>query len=295
MRVLTRQKILLSLLSGAKKPLNSTVFVKLVFLLRHETELESDRTFYDFVPYKFGPFSFAMYRELSSLQRYGYVMRENERVALVGQMSNLIKEKVQQLTMSAQQSVNIVLRQYGKMSQTALVKGVYAKYPWYAIRSELSDLKPARSRRLKRCSKAVYTAGYEGKSVDYFFNSLLKRGIELIIDVRANAISRRYGFSKQQFGEIAGRLKLGYQHLPSLGIPRTNRYNLNDDISYKRLLDKYEREMLPKHEEEIEQVGYLMQGSPAVLVCFEKDIEHCHRSRLAIAVARKTGLDISHL
>ena len=47
--------------------------MKLVFLLRHETCLKDVPSFYDFVPYKFGPFSFTLYRELERLQQNGYV------------------------------------------------------------------------------------------------------------------------------------------------------------------------------------------------------------------------------
>ena len=51
--VLTRQKILLALLGNVRGSLSPTVFVKMVFLLRQETALRSDPTFYDFVPYKY--------------------------------------------------------------------------------------------------------------------------------------------------------------------------------------------------------------------------------------------------
>ena len=59
--MLTRQKTVLSLLTQVGRPLSPTVFVKLVFLLRQETDLERDRSFYSFVPYNFGPFSFTLY------------------------------------------------------------------------------------------------------------------------------------------------------------------------------------------------------------------------------------------
>jgi hypothetical protein len=34
--------------------------------------------------------------------------------------------------------------------------------------------------------KAVYTVGYEGKSVDLFFDGLLQSGVLQILDVRVN-------------------------------------------------------------------------------------------------------------
>ena len=80
--MLKRERIILNLLSRVAKPLSRTVFVKLVFLLRHETALKDMPSFYDFVPYNFGPFSFTLYWELERLQQNGYVTTQQEHVAL---------------------------------------------------------------------------------------------------------------------------------------------------------------------------------------------------------------------
>jgi uncharacterized protein (DUF488 family) len=293
--VLTRQKTVLALLSRANMTLKPTAFVKLVFLLRHETELQNDSTFYDFVPYKFGPFSFALYRELTNLRRDGYVTPDEESVALCGYTADLVGKKLEDLPAWILRAVDKILDQFGKLSQSALVKDVYSRYPWYSTKSELTDMRSKSLNRPSKAQTAVYTAGYEGKSVDTFFNHLLKNGIRLIIDVRANPVSRRYGFSKRQFSEIARRLGLDYRHMPDLGIPSKYRVDLSDFDSYQRLLKKYEQEMIPKLGDEIDKVGKLMVETPAVLVCVEKDVRCCHRSRLADAISRKTGLEVKHI
>jgi len=293
--VLIRQKIILALLSQANKPLSPMEFVKLVFLLRQETELKNDRTFYDFVPYKYGPFSFDLYRELSVLRQGGYVTSDEERIALCQQNLHLVGEKINELPVFVQEAIDKVINRYGYVNQKNLVKDIYARYPWYATRSEITEMRANYFDRFKKTSPAVYTSGYEGRTVDSFFNHLLRRGIELVIDVRANPISRRYGFSKRQFAEIAKKLGLAYCHMPGLGIPSEHRINLSDYISYQHLLDKYEQEMLPGHEDEINEVGELMKKTPAILMCVEKDVRYCHRSRLAKAISDLTGLEIKHL
>jgi uncharacterized protein (DUF488 family) len=296
--MLIRQKTVLALLSRANKPLSPTVFVKLTFLLRQETGLKNEPTFYDFVPYKYGPFSFALYWELMNLKRDGYVTSDKKCVALCERTGGLAKKKIDELPAAVQRAVESIVGCYGRKSQTELVKDVYARYPWYASKNELTDLtdlRPKSSVRAKKACPAVYTAGYEGKSVDAFFNHLLKNGIRLIIDVRANPVSRRYGFSKRQFSEIARRLGLEYRHMPDLGIPSKYRVDLSDFDSYQRLLKKYEQEMIPKLGDEIDEVGKLMVETPAVLVCVEKDVRCCHRSRLADAISRKTGLEVKHI
>ena len=293
--VLTRQNTVLSLLTQADRPLSPTVFVKLVFLLRQETGLARDRSFYDFVPYNFGPFSFMLYWDLGSLRRNGYVTPEEERIALCGRTRDLAEKEAEHEPSSIRTAVAEVLGRYGKMNQQALVRDVYARYPWYATRSEITDLRPEPPLRVKKASPAVYTAGYEGRSVDAFFNDLLKEGIHVVIDVRANPVSRKYGFSGLRLGEFCKKLGLEYRHVPNLGIPSAERAGLNGFASYQRLLNRYEQTMLPERLAEVKEVGSLMRRQPAVLVCVEKDVRCCHRSRLAKAVAKVTGLEVVHL
>jgi uncharacterized protein (DUF488 family) len=275
--------------------LSPTIFVKLTFLLRKETGLKNEPTFYDFLPYKYGPFSFALYREVTNLRRDGYVAPDEEHIALSQRIFDLADEKIDELPMGFRKAVEKVVKRYGRKSQTELLKDVYTRYPWYATKSELVDWRPESSERVKEACPAVYTAGYEGKSVDAFFNHLLKKGIRLIIDVRANPVSRRYGFSKKRFSEIAKRLGLDYRHVPELGIPSRYRIDLSNFDSYQHLMKKYEQEMIPKLEDKISEVGILMEETPAVLVCVEKDVRCCHRSRLADTIAQQTGLEVNHI
>ena len=293
--MLTRQKTVLSLLTQAGRPLSPTVFVKLVFLLRHETRLHNDQTFYDFVPYKLGPFSFALYRDLGSLRRNGYVTSDEDRIALCDRTHDLAYREAEELPSSIRTAVADILERYGRMSWPALIRDVYSRYPWYATKSELTDLRPELPIRAKQSPPAVYTAGYEGRSVDAFFNHLLQEGIRVVVDVRANPVSRKYGFSGRRLGEFCKKLGLEYRHVPSLGIPSTERAGLNGFASYQRLLNRYEQAMLPGRLTEVKEVGGLMRRQPAVLVCVEKDVCCCHRSRLADAVANETGLEVVHL
>jgi uncharacterized protein (DUF488 family) len=293
--VLTRQKTVLSLLTQAGRPLSPTVFVKLVFLLRHETGLERDRSFYDFVPYNFGPFSFTLYWDLGSLRQNGYVTTEEERIALCGRTLELAEKEAEELPASVHDAVADVLSRYGRMNQKALIRDVYSRYPWFALNSKLPERDSVSVPRPKKARRAVYTAGYEGRSVDAFFNDLLKQGIRVVVDVRANPVSRKYGFSGLRLGEFCKKLGLEYRHVPSLGIPSTDRAGLNGFASYQRLLNRYEQAMLPDLSVEVEDVGRLMRQQPSVLVCVEKDVRCCHRSRLADAVAQATGLEVVHL
>jgi len=131
--------------------------------------------------------------------------------------------------------VRFILSKYGSSSARSLMKDVYARYSWFAINSELTDLIPADAPKAKTAPLAVYTMGYEERSVDGFFNSLLEAGVRSIIDTRANPVSRKYGFARSSLSSIANKLGLGYSHFPGLGIPSGRRKNVETNADFRVL------------------------------------------------------------
>ena len=143
--------------------------------------------------------------------------------------------------------------------------------------------------------QAVHTSGYEGQSVEAFFNRLLKQGIGVVIDVRANPVSRKFGFSKTRLRQFCERLGLSYRHESSLGISSSLRSEVGDLASYQRLFGQYELELLAKHAAKLKQIGTFMSQTPAVLVCLKKDMQFCHRKVLADVIANSSGLEVVSL
>ena len=293
--MLIRERIILSLLTQVARPLSKTAFVKLVFLLRHETALKDMPGFYDFVPYKFGPFSFTLYRDLGRLRQNRLVMPHEEHVDLCNSTLGRIRNDAEKLPASIRTSISEVAKQYGRTNQNALVRDVYHRYPWFALNSQRPERKFTSIQPIEKATPAVYTAGYEGKSVDGFFNYLLELGIDVLVDVRANPISRKYGFSGLRLSQFCERLGIEYRHMSSLGIPSSARSGLSSFASYQNLLNQYERLTLSQCRTDIKELGHLMYRKPSVLMCVEKDVLCCHRSRLASAVADQTGLAVVHL
>ena len=293
--MLSRQKVLLTLLSHADGPLTRLSFVKLVFLLRQEYPVISDLRFYDFVPYKFGPFSFTLYREMDALAQQGYTIWTDDHVALAPDAQRAVRPLRMQLPKGVLCAVESIRQRFSRWSQRDLIAEVYRRYPWYASRSELRGFRNVRPSQSIATEIAVYTAGYAGKSVDGFFDNLLARGIHGIVDVRANPVSRKYGFARKSMGGIANRLGLDYAHEPEVGIPSALRKHVDSAAALDRLLDTYEQEILPRNERAVARVCEVVQHKPSVMVCAEKDARHCHRGRLASAVARLTGLRVVHL
>lgn len=187
------------------------------------------------------------------------------------------------------------MKEYGKKRRPSLLRSVYSRYPWYASKSELAQYVPEYVSAPRKREPAAYTVGYEGKSVDRFFNELLASGMEGIIDVRANPVSRKYGFAKKSMSRIADRLGLVCFHMPELGITGDRRADLSDFDSYQRLLEQYEKKMLPKRTQQIERATELLSSRPLALLCMEKDVRCCHRGRLADRVAEESDLAVEHL
>lgn len=293
--MLKRQKVILAILECVDRPLDRIVLVKYAFLLSQETELRNEPAFYNFVPYKYGPFSFTLYHELENLRRGRYVVLSETEVAVEANARKSAARKAAELPSQARYAVQSVLGRYDRMCRNSLLKDVYRRYPWYATSSELTDLVRNRAPKLRRARIAVYTVGYEGKSIDGFLNGLLRTGIRTIIDVRANPVSRKYGFAGKSLARIAGRVGLAYHHFPELGIPTSRRAGLTDMESYRVLLNRYESQLVSRQKQDVLRVVRLVRETPSALLCMEADVQRCHRGRLALAAGRASGLPVVHL
>ena len=293
--MLNRERIVLSLLEMAGGSLPRTRFVNIMFLLRMESEIGQIPSYYDFVPYKFGPFSFALYRDVERLEAQGLVSGRDDGFSLLPLRYHDTKLQVGKLSKSAFTDISKIWTRYCRMNTDDLVLSVYRRYPWYAINSEREERNRVEVPTRTVAKPAVYTTGYEGKSVDGFFDHLLSVGIRRIIDVRANPVSRKYGFAGSRMNEIAAKLDMQYRHYPCLGIPGESRRHLHNGASRSRLFDSYETQTLAQRSWEVREVGELMLQTPSTLVCIERDVESCHRSRLAKAVGEVAGMPVVHL
>jgi hypothetical protein len=293
--MLNRQRLILALLDGAGGSAEPATLMLLGFLLGHETVVGRDATFYRFVPGRDGPFSFGLDHELQTLERDGFLERGPTSLSSCSPTERLRRQQVERLDAAALEAVRSVVQQYGSGTRPTLLRDVCWRFPWYASRCRSREALPDDVPALPRRDVAVHTAGYEGKSVDGFFDDLLAAGITGIVDVRANPVSRKYGFAKRSLRGIAAQLGLAYQHLPELGIPGDRRGSLSDFASYQRLLDEYETTMLPSQAKGMQTAARLLRSRPSVLLCVERDVGCCHRGRLANRIAEDEGLPVIHL
>jgi hypothetical protein len=69
----------------------------------------------------------------------------------------------------------------------------------------------------------VYTIGYEGTDIDRVVATLRTVGVTMLADVRAVAVSRKKGFSKNGLRERLEAEGNTYVHLVELGDPKLGR------------------------------------------------------------------------
>src|SRR3954468_6629183 len=67
------------------------------------------------------------------------------------------------------------------------------------------------------------TIGYESATQPAVIDKLKAAGVEVVIDVRAVAASRRAGFSKTLLSASLNEAGIGYVHLRQLGTPKPGR------------------------------------------------------------------------
>lgn len=289
MPLFQRQKILLGLLADAPRVPTIRELSGWAFLLKQESLIPSDLPFYDFIPHSSGPMSYTLSHEVETLGRKGFFKKEA--LSLAPRSSASLRNSVLSLPKSAKDAIHSVLEKYAHLPHERFMVLLQEKWPWFFAEDELEG----RSRSSSKAVPAAYTAGYEGQSIETFLRRLLKAGIERILDVRKNPVSRKYGFSKNTLGRLSANFAIEYVHMPQLGIPPAQRKNLASFGDYQELMRHYERAILPSVPEALQEAGSLAADRPSALMCYEADSRCCHRGRLAKALSERRDLKIVHL
>lgn len=282
--MLTRQKILLSLLQTAERPVSRLELTKWAFVLRHESPSGGGSSFYDFLPFHYGPFSFALYHEIGKLEQDGFVAQSDASHWEIGRVPPPSFDPALKM-----EATNVV-RRLMKKSVDNLIDEIYERHPLFTVNSKRRQL-AAR----KVAAPAVYTSGYEGLSIDGFLNRLVSAGIKHLIDVRRNPIARRFGFHRSTLKRLCESLEIAYSHLPELGVESGMRQSLDTQDDYEKLFQHYRKSTLIDEKLAVERVTQLVKESPSVLVCMEAQPKCCHRSHLAMAVSKRSRLKVDHL
>jgi len=288
--------VLLRLLGGRSSRLD---FQKLLFLFCQEQDAEAP---YDFVPHRFGAFSFTSYADRCRLIDRDLLAADVADWVLTVGGREVVPNDVPYL-----KSMSDFARRWRGLSGDALVTETYRRFPYFATRSEIAgrvllDDQDALA-RIDEARPAIgpaglVTIGYEGRSLEAYLNLLSMDGVTVLCDVRRNPLSRKYGFSKRALESGCTAVGIRYAHLPQLGIASDQRRDLRTRADYDALFLRYERDYLPHQGEALAAIrDWIAAGERVALTCYELHPEQCHRHCVTEALQEQMGanLRIRHL
>lgn len=140
------------------------------------------------------------------------------------------------------------------------------------------------------------TIGYEGATVQSFLDALRAAGVELLVDVRAVASSRRPGFSKTRLAENVRGIGIDYLHLRGLGTPAEGRAAARAGRHAEMHAVFAEHLATPGAQAELHALAELVRaGRRVCLLCFEADPAHCHRTLVADALRELVPIEVADL
>ncbi|NJL12456.1 MAG: DUF488 domain-containing protein [Microscillaceae bacterium] len=275
-----RRKILLALLEVFGGRVNKIDFQKLLLLFTQNTS----KPVYDFLPYQYGCYSYQANWDLGALVLRGLIVGTPEAWELKAENGYLA-----QLKKEDQAKLWHLFRSYKGFSTDDLLYLTYTALPYYAIKSKVlkrilspTEIEKVKAQKSPRIPPTLYTIGYEGISVEKYFNKLILADVKVLCDVRKNPLSQKYGFSKSTLQTIAKAMGIKYVHIPELGIASEKRQNLKTQKDYQQLFEIYADTTLLTAEEHIKVIFELLKKHRGVaLTCFEAHHCQCHRGTLA--------------
>lgn len=285
-----RRKIILALLQIFDGQLDKIRLQKLLFLFSQK----QSKAEYNFIPYKFGCYSYSANADMMTMIAKGFLSQDEKTFTKKDPTDYLNQLKPADLKLLLEVKAN-----YGKMSSNALIKHTYINFPFYAIKSEVAEnilnkeeLEKVTKAKPKSNKTILFTIGYEGISLEEYLVRLLKNDVKVLVDVRNNPLSMKYGFSKSQLKKFCGSLGIEYVHIPEVGIQGDQRRELNTQSDYDKLFAIYRKNNLSKTITQQQQIlNLLKQYKRIALTCFEANICQCHRKHLAEAIEKLPGFD----
>jgi uncharacterized protein (DUF488 family) len=241
-----------------------------------------DCQYYEFVPYKYGAFSFTAYSDINGLKKEdtiydkgnSFVLREFDR-------------KIYKITTNDYKNIENIYHRFNGKTADDLMRITYERYPYYTKNSMKKEfITPTIENSIKMAiskddNTTLFDIGYEGKSLEGYLNLLIKININMLIDVRRNPVSMKYGFSKNILEKRISDLNIKYIHIPQLGIESDKRQSLNSFEDYQKLFANYEATTLKQNIESVKEIyDILIKNKKIALTCFEADKNYCHRYRI---------------
>jgi uncharacterized protein (DUF488 family) len=142
----------------------------------------------------------------------------------------------------------------------------------------------------------LFTIGYQAATQGEVIARLKAAGVEVLVDVRAVAASRRAGFSKKLLAASLAEAGIDYVHLRALGTPPAGRLaaRAGRTAEMHEIYNGY-LENEPAAQAELAQAADIALARPAALLCLEADAKVCHRTLIAERLVQRDGFEVVDL
>jgi len=141
----------------------------------------------------------------------------------------------------------------------------------------------------------VATIGYERASLADFIATLQLSEIDVLVDIRDRAQSRRRGFSKTALSEALEAVGIAYIHMRELGDPKEGREaaRRGDFTRFRAIFADVMKTVAAT--EAIAKLEELASDRKICLMCFERDQLTCHRKIVSDHLEKSLGGKAQHL
>jgi uncharacterized protein (DUF488 family) len=284
-----RRKIILGLLQAFGGKLSQIKLYKLLLIITKQQQKPE----YEFIPYKFGCYSFSLQADLATMYKKNLLKEDESKTIHKMDSRNYFST----LTESDKKIILSIRDQFENSSNDDLIRYTYTEYPYTAIKSEIAEriLDSTEFGHVKKLipvsnKTILFTIGYEGISLEEYLNRLIKNDVKVLVDVRRNALSMKFGFSKGQLKRYCENLGLEYIHIPEVGIPSELRQELKSQSDYDKLFVNYTKSSLKNTTTSQNTILDLLRNKKRIaLTCYEANICQCHRKHLAAAITHLPG------
>lgn len=161
-----RRKIILGLIELLGGNVEKLRFQKLLFLYA----MKKQNPEYDFIPYKFGCYSYSAKADMNTMVKKGYLSETENTYGKSDTLNYFNKLKIEDAKLLQE-----VVSDYGQMSGDALIKHTYLNFPFFAILSTIAkDVLPGKlydrvEKAIPKCEETtLFTIGYEGISLEMY-------------------------------------------------------------------------------------------------------------------------------
>ena len=144
--------------------------------------------------------------------------------------------------------------------------------------------------------QTLFTIGYEQAKPVAVLRELKHAKIDILVDTRAVAASRRPGFSKKQLAAALDDEGIAYIHLQKLGTPAEGRAAARSGDT-DRLWKIYDKHIKTREAQEaLDQLLTLIKSKKRIaLLCYCRDPKTCHRSRIVASVKKRARVKVEDL